>query len=442
MGRLGLGLGLGAGGGPWWAPLLADSPLVVLPGELMTPSKATDVSGNSNNATQGTGANQPAQATGGLKFNGTSHFMDLATVASASTAYTVFAVVEDEIATNPTSSSVLFKFGTYSACAMSCGVTPTGTVGYVPEAGSGFKGVLKKVTSATQTQLLTWKFNSLTALDMFRDGEQLSSDTITTVAPMSLGTVVLGKLLSYYFKGTLRFFAIVPTALATGRLAAWHSVLGARFGIAFSPLSLPLSYWYTGKADYVTVAAGEVTALLDRSGKGRNAPVTGAGANVVLVSDDGPVRYPGSGTKRHQTAIWTRVQPHCDFHDGIISRAGAAVQHAVLEGTAAGAGLLYGSTTGEPTAFAGGGLALAGGTVTTRKRTCVVFDGASSRIDQNDGTPATGDPGSGGPNGMTFGARFNGTWPSDSDMYHAIGLDYAPTDQERTALHTWLAAHP
>jgi len=385
------------------------------------------------------GAARPTLTATGADFDGVGNYLALTTLSGAVPQSFTFAAV-----VTPTVGAAIQTIYSPSYFSVSTRVSGASSVGLF----DGAAWVPGMAALTARKQLLVWVFDATGSptCSIYRDGRLLAvvpwDGTVTT--PFATPTIgALNSRVAHFFDGEILFGAIIPSALSGADLATAHAVLMAEYGIAFSPLSLPISYWHTMREPYITVVSGAVTDVLDRSGNGRNAPISGAGDSIAVTPDALGIRHVGSGSKKLAVPTWGRVQPYWDIVDAIMSRSGIAPvsNRYTVDGSATNSGVLFvPSGTTNCSAYASAFLTLAGGVIALRKRTAIVYNGASSSIRQNNGTPTTGNAGATNPGGREYFKGSGGT-PADGDVYHSIGGDYVPTAYEIAALDTWLATY-
>lgn len=192
--------------------------------------------------------------------------------------------------------------------------------------------------------------------------------------------------------------------------------------LPFSPLELDPSAWFR-RGDWTVTGSG-ISQWNDSSGNGRHL-LQGTDAARPAGQSDGSVLFNGTShflkcapfTLNQPTWVviavkqvsWTAFDYFCDGNTGdsaIIRQVTATPQVGIYAGTSLGNVSLTLSSLGVIAA---------------------VFNGASSSVRLNNGSPVSGNAGAGNPGGFTLGAAGNAGNPSNIQVYETVIFPIAPS---------------
>lgn len=187
----------------------------------------------------------------------------------------------------------------------------------------------------------------------------------------------------------------------------------------------------------ITVTGAGVSRWADRSANGRHLLQTTDAARPGLASD-GSVLFNGSSHFLQCTAF-TLDQPATIYL--LFRQVTWTANDVIAAGTTVNSRIVQNSATPQIALFAGSG-PNTGNTdlaVNTYGVLAAVFNGASSLIQVNNGTPTTGNPGAGALTGFTLGANNAGAAFSNIQVKEAIVFAAAHSATERAAVNAYLA---
>jgi hypothetical protein len=238
------------------------------------------------------GAARPTLTADGVDLNGSSNHLSMTTLSGATPqSFSIFAVVTPDVAA---AIQAIYSPSYFAVSVVANGYKDVGLFD-----GTSWVSGMAKVDS--RKQLLTWVFDSPSlTCSIYRDGELLAvvawDGTVTT--PYTTPKVgALNSGVTHLYNGKIHFFAHVPSALSGADLALWHSVLLARFGLAFdwqtsiAPTKLRLiagvgMYTDAGK----TTPAGDTDSIYvweDQSGNGLDVTQATAGQRPTVAATGG-----------------------------------------------------------------------------------------------------------------------------------------------------------
>lgn len=201
-----------------------------------------------------------------------------------------------------------------------------------------------------------------------------------------------------------------------------------------TPASLSPVAWYRYGVG-ITSALGLVSAWADQSGNG-NDLAQGTGTNQPALQSDNSILF--DGVDNQMEATFTLNQP-CTYYilfkqvswtSGEVVMDGSAAQVIILQRTASPQlAINAGSFVGNVSTLA----------IDAYGVVAAVFNGASSSVQVNNGTPATGDCGANNPGGTSVGATRAIGSPSNVQVKEVIVFAAAHDAATRTAVITYLA---
>lgn len=218
----------------------------------------------------------------------------------------------------------------------------------------------------------------------------------------------------------------------------------------FSPGDLTLAAWYdpsdlstlwqdAAGTTPVTSDSDPVGRIDDKSGNGRHATQGTAGSRPLYHVSGGVHWLEFDGTDDGLQAAFSISQPFERI--SAIRQLSWTAGDQVYGGVTANAGTLYQVNVSPQLVFFDGTFAVYNSDADMDEDAIVteLHDGASSTSTINRGTPATGDPGTDAPGGITIGNNFIASGAADMRFY---GLVMAATlsGAERVLLEDWLAA--
>lgn len=428
----------------WWDSLLLMSGTNV-PLWMGTPETMTGLVGGLSDTWRGvlptmpdavaSGAARPTRTATGLDLDGVGNFMTLAGLTSASTDYTFCVVCEPDTITG--TQRLLGAAASESFSHAVAGMTSIHD-GTAERAGMASTARLQMLTYVVKAGGTLWEF--------YRDGVLLATGatydgTWAWGATPTLGAAHGGA--AGWFDGELRFADIYPAALAAGDLATLHSVVAARFGLAFSPLSVALDAWWTFSAPHITLNGANVSQATDRYGGGRHLVQAVAARQPLAVLTGGPhgrgyVECDDAQQEWLRCATWGDVQPRTVIAN-ILPSVSGDVNLSAWDGVAGNDCRLYAAVANRESLYAGGSLQHPTYDSRTWARIAAVYNGVDSSIAIDGGAPTTGNAGGNHPGGFTLGAYGNLAPNVGDPRVDEILIGGLLTAQEIAALVAWMA---
>lgn len=233
-----------------------------------------------------------------------------------------------------------------------------------------------------------------------------------------------------------------PVFRTTGRFVEKPRAKGmlSRSGTSFNPLSLGApAAWYRRGIGFTDAGAGACSAWADQSGNGRNL-VQGTAANRPTIQSDGSLIFDGADDSLQ--ALFTLNQPYSVYM--VVRQLAWTANRYLLDGGTGNATIIQDDLGVSPDLeiFAGTRLRpLSGPAIGTTAVVTAVFNGASSSLSLNNGTPITGAAGANNPGGVTVGGALSlGSLCSNIRVWEVMIRNGADDAATQTAIFNYLRA--